>query len=309
MNAFADALERADLAALRAIPKGDLHNHGPLSGCRDFLRARTGRDIAPLQQPIASMAEMSAWISANLQDLLLQPGGRLLGYEAAFALAKRDGVTRVAFGDDVWLIDDGFDPAALYGGLRALQQRVAPEIDWIAQLGVNRVCAPSDVLRWMEPCLALGVYQAIDMSGDEMARPIEAFAPVYRAAKAAGLRLRAHVGEWGSADDVVRAVEVLELDEVQHGIAAATSPAAMRFLADNNIQLNVCPTSNVLLGRVESLAAHPIRRLYDAGVRVTVNTDDALVFGKSVSEEFLALYQHGVLDAEALDRIRLNSLN
>lgn len=83
----------------------------------------------------------------------------------------------------------------------------------------------------------------------------------------------------------------------------------MRFLADNNIQLNVCPTSNVLLGRVESLAAHPIRRLYDAGVRVTVNTDDALVFGKSVSEEFLALYQHGVLDAEALDRIRLNSLN
>jgi hypothetical protein len=305
---FTDALERGDLAALRRVPKGDIHNHGPLSGCREFLRERTGRDIAPLTAPIASMSEMGAWITANVRDILFQPGGRLLGYEAAFALAKRDGVTRIAFGDDVWLADDGFDPADLYGGLRALRESAAPEVEWIAQVGVNRMCAPDDVLRWMEPFLALGVYRAIDMSGDEMVRPIEEFVPVYRAAKAAGLRLRAHVGEWGTADDVVRAVEVLELDEVQHGIAAAESPAAMRFLADNNIQLNVCPTSNVLLGRVESIAAHPVRKLVDAGVRVTINTDDALVFGCTVSEEFLALYQAGVLSAAELDQIRLNSL-
>ena len=125
-------------------------------------------------------------------------------------------------------------------------------------------------------------------------------------AKDKGLRLKAHVGEWGTADDVWRPCE--ELDEVQHGIAAAKAPAVMRCLADNRVRLNVCPTSNVMLGPVECMAMHPIRKLYDAGVKVTVNTDDALVFGPSVSEEFLGLYRAGVFRAEELDEIRLNGL-
>jgi adenosine deaminase len=122
------------------------------------------------------------------------------------------------------------------------------------------------------------------------------------------LRLKAHVGEWGTADDVWRAVEELELDEVQHGIAAAESPAVMRFLANHQVWLNICPTSNLMLGRVESIESHPIRRLYDVGVRVTINTDDALVFGCSVSQEFLSLYSGGVLSAAELDQMRVNGL-
>jgi adenosine deaminase len=128
-------------------------------------------------------------------------------------------------------------------------------------------------------------------------------------AKAAGLRLKAHVGEWGDADSVWRAVGELELDEVQHGIAAAQSEAVMRFLADNRIRLNICPTSNIMLGRVETLATHPIRRLFDAGVVVTVNTDDVLVFGQGVSEEFLSLYHARVFDPEELNAIRLAGLS
>jgi adenosine deaminase len=65
----------------------------------------------------------------------------------------------------------------------------------------------------------------------------------------------------------------------------------------------------VLLGRVESLAEHPIRKLYDAGVRVTVNTDDVLVFGHSVSDEFLNLYRAGLFSAAELDEIRQNGLS
>ena len=83
----------------------------------------------------------------------------------------------------------------------------------------------------------------------------------------------------------------------------------MRFLADNRIRLNVCPTSNVMLGRVDSLPVHPIRKLFDAGVKVTVNTDDVLMFGQSVSEEFLNLYRAGLFSAAELDRIRRNGLS
>ena len=64
-----------------------------------------------------------------------------------------------------------------------------------------------------------------------------------------------------------------------------------------------------MLGRVESLAVHPIRKLYDAGVRVTINTDDILVFGQSVSEEYLNLYRAGVFTTAELDQIRQNGLS
>jgi adenosine deaminase len=233
----------------------------------------------------------------------------LLGFEAALVQAKDDSVTRLEIGEDVWAFTL-FDNSAeeLTRELARLHALVSPAIDWIPQIGLSRYCSVSALQAWLEPFLALDFYRTLDLSGDEFAQPVEIFKPLYRMAKARGLRLKAHVGEWGSADDVWRAVEELELDEVQHGIAAAESPAAMRFLADHHIRLNLCPTSNVMLGRVESIESHPIRRLHDAGIRVTVNTDDALVFGRSISQEFLHLYNAGVFSAAELDQIRLNEL-
>jgi adenosine deaminase len=309
MGDFQTALERGDRAALRACPKSDLHNHFILGGDRAFIAARTGRTIAPLNRPLASIAQMHAWASEAVGELFDTAAGRLLAFEAAFVQAAGDGVTRLEAGEDVWSITVHGSAAGLTESLLDRHRSTAPTVEWIAQLGLSRHCPGSALERWLAAFLELGVYQTLDLSGDEFAQPITAFAPLYRRAKAAGLRLKAHVGEWGSADDVWRAVETLALDEVQHGIAAAASPACMRFLADNQIRLNICPTSNLMLGRVESLAAHPIRRLYDAGVRVTVNTDDVLAFGQSVSDEFLNLYRAGVFTGEELDRIRMEGLS
>lgn len=99
------------------------------------------------------------------------------------------------------------------------------------------------------------------------------------------------------------------MDEIQHGISAAESKEIMNFLADRKIQLNICPTSNVMLGRVKELKNHPIRILFDHGIRVTVNTDDVLVFGQSVSDEFMNLYKSNLFSASELDEIRNNGLN
>jgi adenosine deaminase len=309
-STFADALEGGDLAGLRSFPKADLHNHGILCGDRDFLRDATGVDVAPLQAPIGSMAEMGAWVDANIGPLLYRKGGRTLLYEAAFRLALRDGVTRIRMGDDIGILRDPRDSALrVLNSLQAIHQRVAPAVEWIPLLGMSRHCDPCDLQRWLEPFLELGGFAVIDLWADEFAQPIEAFRPLYAMAKMAGLRLMAHVGEWGTAEDVRHAVDVLELDEVQHGIAAADSPEVMRDLAERGVRLNVCPTSNILLGRVGRLEDHPIRRLFDAGVKVTINTDDALVFGRSVSEEFLALRRCGLFTSSELDAIRINGLS
>lgn len=105
-----------------------------------------------------------------------------------------------------------------------------------------------------------------------------------------------------------KGAELLELDEVQHGIAAVNSPEVIQFLIDNHIRLNITPTSNIKLGRVQELKIHPIRELYYSGVDVTLNSDDILIFDSDISKEYLRLYDAETLTAEELDDIRLNGL-
>lgn len=306
---FQTALETGDLAAIRDCPKADLHVHAIMGGCREFVRERLGVDIAPLDGVLGSMDEMHAWVDAQTQGCFRDAAGRAVAFEATFVQARNDGVTRLEVGSDVWEITlHDHSAQSVWDMLTRAHADGGPQIDWIPQMSFSRHCPARALDYWMSPLLELGVFETLDLSGDELIQPIEVFAPLYRRAKQAGLRLKAHVGEWGAADDVWRAVEVLELDEVQHGIAAAESPKVMRMLADAGVRLNLCPTSNLKLGRVRRLEDHPIRRLYDAGVRVTVNTDDPLMFGAGVSQEFLSLYQAGVMTAAELDAIRLEGL-
>ena len=82
----------------------------------------------------------------------------------------------------------------------------------------------------------------------------------------------------------------------------------IRYLVKNNIQLNVCPSSNVMLGYAKDYKNHPIKTLYENGVKVTINTDDLLIFDSSIENEYLLLFRSGALSAEQLDDIRLFGL-
>ena len=107
---------------------------------------------------------------------------------------------------------------------------------------------------------------------------------------------------------MIQGIELLSLDEVQHGISATVSNRAIDYLLEHQIRLNITPSSNVLLGRVAHMKEHPIAKLFRVGLDVTVNSDDVLIFDSDVSKEYLSLYNNHVLEAEELDRIRLNGL-
>ena len=307
---FTDALGNGDLESIRKCPKADLHNHFVLGGSRRYLLENSGRDIRPITKPLNSMDEMHAWNAANIGNFFDTPEGRRTLIRATFAQAKEDGVTVLEIGEDVWGLGAFFNNNIdeLVDAFEAAHREIAPEIELRLQIGMSRHC---DVA-YLEDCLShfwgCKAFYSIDLYGDELAQPIENFIPIYQRAKAEGLRLKAHVGEWGTADDVRRAVECLELDEVQHGIAAVNDPSVVRFLADNNIRLNITPSSNYLLGRVKELKNHPIAELYRSGVDVTINSDDVLIFDSDVSKEYLRLYQSGCLNADELDEIRKNGL-
>lgn len=310
MQDFIDALKQKNLKKLRSIPKADLHNHFVLGGNRDYLYKKTGKIIEPLTRSLSSMDEMHTWNEKNIGADFNSSEMRRLLIKAAFQQAKYDGVTILEIGEDVWGLNEYFhnDINELIDAFKSAQREIAPEIELRLQIGLSRHC-PVD---YLEECLSEfwgnESFYSIDLYGDELSQPIENFKGIYRHAKKEGIRLKAHVGEWGSARDVRTAVEELELDEVQHGIAAVNDESVMRFLADNSIRLNITPTSNLMLGRVENMANHPIRELYRNGVNVTINSDDVLIFGSDVSKEYLRLYEVGCLTAEELDEIRINGL-
>ena len=191
----------------------------------------------------------------------------------------------------------------------ALAARYRPQIDFRPELGIPRqIAADPELMSRAHEAIELGFFQSIDLYDHQEACAPEAVEPLYAKAGAAGMKLKAHVGEFGGGEEVRRTVELLALEEVQHGIGAAESVEVMRWLAENQIRLNVCPTSNVMLDAVPELACHPIRLLYDNGVPVTINTDDPMIFDQSVSDEYRNLYRAGVFSADELDDIRRASL-
>ena len=307
---FIEALKSENIENIRKIPKADLHNHFVLGGNRDYIFRKTGHDVKPITKPLASMREMDEWNGRYIGEHFNTPEGRCFLIEAAFVQAKYDGVALLEIGEDVWGLNEFFhnDVGELIYTFQETNQRIAPETELRLQIGLSRHC-PVD---YLEDCLkrfrGRKEFYSIDLYGDELSQPIENFTPIYRKAADEGLVLKAHVGEWGTAKDIVTAVSALHLDVVQHGIAAADDEDVMDFLADNRIRLNITPSSNILLRRVHEMEKHPIAKLYRHGIDITINSDDILIFDSDVSKEYLRLYRSGCLTAEELDDIRIKSL-
>ncbi|GAB4213072.1 MAG: adenosine deaminase [Roseiflexaceae bacterium] len=127
---------------------------------------------------------------------------------------------------------------------------------------------------------------AWSIGGDEIHYPPEPFAEVFAAARRAGLRVMAHAGEVVGPPSVWGAVDALQVERLGHGIRSIEDPALIQHLRDRQVVLDVCPMSNLRTGAVSSLNGHPLRRLFDAGLRVTLNTDDPTFFGTTLNEEY-----------------------
>jgi len=191
---------------------------------------------------------------------------------------------------------------AVYQAALASPVEVRWNLDSIRQFGPELA---QKVAEFAATRTDLGVV-SIGIGGDEVAGPAEWFADVYRYAREAGLRLTAHAGETDGPASIWSALEI-GAERIGHGIRAVDDPLLLTHLAKHQIPLEISIASNVATGAVSSLAAHPVRKLYDAGVPITLNTDDPALFGNTLAGEFaLAKTHFGFTDTE-LDRVRRNA--
>jgi aminodeoxyfutalosine deaminase len=200
----------------------------------------------------------------------------------------------------------GWDPSAMWAALAegfATEPRTSVGLildtprDLGADAAARTIALTRSALDAGLPVVALG------LTGVEGSVPAGAFTLLRDAADEFGIGLVVHAGEMGGPEDVADALDVLRADRIGHGIASVHDAALLSRIAEEGVVLEVCPSSNVTLGIVPSLEAHPIRRLRDAGVAFTVNSDDPPFFATSLTEELA----HAVR-LLALDEVRLAAL-
>ncbi len=306
---FQEALESGDVNRIAGIPKSDLHNHAVLGSRMTEFEKWCGTGLIRPPERMPAFADFEQYLDNTFDEYLKKRDFFEYTLTSTFRQAGIDGIKVLQIS-----VDSRFYKVTGQAGegitelVKRAHQQVAPGIFFIPQLGLDRKHDLKQLLYEAETLLDTGYFKSIDLYGDELFGDIRSFIPLYRKAKQNGMVLTAHAGEYGSAEFVRKSVEFLELDQVQHGISAAGSEEVMKWLAENKIVLNICPTSNVMLCRAASIEKHPIRKLYDYGIKVTVNTDDLMVFNQSVSEEFLNLYREKVFNGIELDEIRQNGL-
>ena len=157
--------------------------------------------------------------------------------------------------------------------------------------GSGNMAANEETLRLVRKHLPGGVVCAIDLAGAEALFPTSDYAGLFEQARAQQIPMTIHAGEAAGPESIRQALS-FGTKRIGHGITAAGDPALVRQLAEAGVTLEVCPTSNVQTKGAVSLEQHPIRALFDAGVRVTVNSDNMTVSNIDLPREIALLKTH-----------------
>ena len=227
--------------------------------------------------------------------------------QAYLARAEADGVRHAEiFFDPQAHLSRGVPLAEVLAGLTSATGRPGLSVSLIACF--LRDLGPVEAMRTLEQLAPYaGSIIGVGLDSAEVGYPPSAFGDVFAAASELGFRLVAHAGEEGPPDYIWQAIDILGVERVDHGIRAVEDVALMQRLARDAIPLTVCPLSNVKLGCVPALSAHPLPTLLEHGVVVTLNSDDPAYFGGYIAANYEAAAAELSLGDDALRMFAANS--
>ena len=286
-------------ALLRAMPKAELHMHIEGSLEADMIFAMGQRNRVSLAYPSIE-ALRQAYVFDNLQSFLdiYHAGTTVLKTEQDFfemtdaylARAQADNVLHTEiFFDTQTHTGHGTSVETVINGLyRACEQAPARHgMTASLILCFLRHLSEEDAFECLEQALPLrDKIVGIGLASSEVGHPPEKFAKVFARARELGFRLVAHAGEEAPPAYIWSALDVLKVERIDHGVQAIHDSALMQRLAKDRVPLTVCPLSNLKLRVFPTLAQHTLKRMLDAGIMATVNSDDPAYFGGYINENF-----------------------
>jgi adenosine deaminase len=288
----------------RTFPKVDLHRHleGSLrfSTLRELARSQA-LDLPPTAE-LRSMVQIQAGEPLTFENFLSKFSTLRLFYRSSEIITR---ITREAIADAaadcVVYLELRFTPVALS---KAQGFSLAQVMDWVidgtrntqAELGITTRLIAS-INRHESPALAAQVsYLAaerikdgivgLDLAGNEADFPAEPFREIFKNAKQNGLYLTVHAGEWGTGDNIAQAISQFEADRIGHGIRILESPVAFDLALQEKTPLEVCITSNYQSGAIPPMERHPITRMAEQGLNVTINSDDPGISQITLADEY-----------------------
>jgi adenosine deaminase len=298
MNHEPIAAERLP-ALLRAMPKAELHMHIEGSLEPELIFAMGQRNGVALNYPSVE-ALRGAYVFNNLQEFLdiYHAGTTVLKSEQDFcdmanaylARAQADNVVHTEiFFDTQTHTGHGLSAETVINGLHRACAEAPARFGITASLILCflRHLSEEDAFECLEQALPLrDKIVGIGLASSEVGHPPEKFARVFARARELGFRLVAHAGEEAPPAYIWSALDVLKVERIDHGVQAIHDAALMQRLVQDRIPLTVCPLSNLKLCVFPTLAQHNLRRMLDAGIVATVNSDDPAYFGGYINENF-----------------------
>lgn len=270
------------------------------AGLREWFRFRDFEHFVQIYLTVSRcLRDPEDFYNLALDFLAEQARQSILYTEAHFTIATH--------------VVNGVDPEATAQALEAARQearkRFGVELRLIPDIVRNVGEEAGDVtLEWALANRHRGVV-AMGLSGSEDRFPNEPFREHFARAEREGLHRVAHAGEHAGPDSVRSALEVARAERIGHGVRAIDDPALVEELVRRRIPIEVCPTSNLCLKVYPRMEDHPFDRLREAGVRVSVNSDDPPFFNTTLTEEYTALHQTFGYDASRLAGLSLAGLH
>jgi adenosine deaminase len=150
---------------------------------------------------------------------------------------------------------------------------------------------------------------AVGLDSAEVGNPPSKFADVFAKARAVGFEATAHAGEEGPAEYVWEALNILKVKRIDHGVRSMEDPNLVRHLVENATPLTVCPLSNIKLRVFDKMKDHNIKKMLNAGLKATINSDDPAYFGGYIGENFQSIAEALDLKQDELKTLAMNSIN
>ena len=290
------------ITLIKALPKAELHLHieGSLSPALMWELAQKHR----ISMPYNSVEEIEkAYQFSDLQSFLdlYYAGADVLRDEEDFYRLMKDYLDACER-DNIVHTEIMFDPQThthrgvgfevfMPGFLRAIRE--AQETRGISVkliMSFLRHLTEHDAIETLQHAEAwYDNIHAIGLDSSELDHPPEKFERAFNLAREAGFKLVAHAGEEGPPDYIWQAINLLNVDRIDHGVRCQEDEELMSLIKHRKIPLTVCPLSNLKLCVIDDMADHNILSLLDAGLMVTVNSDDPTYFGGFLNDNFIAL--------------------